>query len=1385
MDSTIDKLQIIIESESSEAANGIDRLLQSLGKIKELNSGEFSGLQRISDAFNNLKNTLNAANRISQNIGDLKSAFDKFSDINTVGLRGFVKEFKELEGLSDMSLFATSVGTVTNALTKMEKIDVDGITTQIQNLVNAIKPLTDEMIRGGERIGNYGDQLLAFVSAAKKATSAQASFARTEKMSKSGTGGIGGLFSSLGKIKNSAIFAFVATGIRSISKVIANSSKSMIDYIEVMDLFNVSLKGFAGEASEFIGDMEAKLGVNATEASKTIGTFMSLANSFGIAGEQAYLMSKNLTQLAYDYSSAYNISVESAFEKLRSGFVGEIEPMRALGKDLSVARLQQELYNMGINAQVENLTQADKATLRYIVTMKQSGDQMNNLARTIESPANMLRILKAQFESLSRTIGSLFIPVLSAILPYVIAVVRVLTQMAQGLAAFFGIEMPEVGGFKAVEENVTGIGDAAAEAKKEVLTLIGGFDELNKIQVPNEGAGEAAIGSALGDLTLPEYDIFKELADNKIDEIVKKMKEWLGINKEIDTWAEFFETRLGKIFNTVVGIGTALAAWKIAQSVLGFLDKLQNMKTFGSGLGFVGLIGLISDIKKFVEYFDDFLINGPTLENVSGMIAEFAGAIGDSLIMLGGYKTGGALKVVQGVGEIVSAIADMTENGVNWDNVDTVIRGITNVGIGIGVMTGNLKLVGWSLAFQGLSEAINAVRDSWEAIKAGDWSNVEWADLAIGVIKALGGIVIAVGGFSKIKEITGLGSAKKSFETVADVTGELSTTTSTKLSPSLSSLAKNLGLGLVIIAEVAAAAILIAGAIIVLGKELEQVGIAWQPVIDNGTTIAIAMGLGVGVLAAIGTVTALLGSAGTTLVTHLGLGIAVLAELGIATLLFVAEIWAIGKALDEVGQAWQPVLDNGETIAAGIALGTTLLVGIGVVTAALGAATVASAGTLPIAIGLGTALLVELSAAFVLFTEGLVAVADELSERLSPSLENLNDKLPGVSSNMESFVGFMTEFADHVVEYTKVSSIAGLSAMIDTIIDFFLEDPIEKFAGEVQKIHDDVVELNAKLDIAIPELKRAVEMMSDFQTLIEELDALIDMDVSLDADVRLNMNQVGQNIILGLTDGMKAQSIKLQTELTRIKENFLQTWSDITSETKEFFEEFDATVDQSMKLSYQNMEQGMRNISRLSQDTFRDLRTTTKSFISGFRSDWTSGWSSIQSSASSAFSSIRSSASSAFSSVSSAASSMISKIKSAISSIKDLMSWKDDLDDMDFGGESSGGLTGIAGLRARGTGVTTFATGGVVSEPTYALVGEYTSAKNNPEVIAPQSVIEQSVVNANGDMVSALYDMATMVVAAIENNSVTVEADSDAMFKVVRKKGVDYQRNTGKPVFAP
>jgi hypothetical protein len=359
----------------------------------------------------------------------------------------------------------------------------------------------------------------------------------------------------------------------------------------------------------------------------------------------------------------------------------------------------------------------------------------------------------------------------------------------------------------------------------------------------------------------------------------------------------------------------------------------------------------------------------------------------------------------------------------------------------------------------------------------------------------------------------------------------------------LKSLAKNLAMGLVIIAEVAAAALLITGAITLLGKGLEQAGIAWKPVIDNGASVAIAMGLGTAILAAIGVLTAALGSVGTPLIVNIALGIAILAEIGIAAGLFIAEIWLIGEGLGKIRQAWEPVLANGETIAQAIGLGTALLIGIGVVTAALGVAAVASAGLLPLAIGLGTAILVELAAAFIIFTESLAAVAGQLSNSLAPALNELNGKLPALSQNMSDFVAFMEIFAGHVVAYSKASAISGLASTVDTIIGWFTKDPIEKLTDDIGKNYKQFAGLTEKLNPAVPEMQKARDMLQSYTNLMGEIEALVSNQsaVSLKGAFSLDMKGLGINIVTGLDEGVKSKS----SLFTEIGSRFTSWWSDV------------------------------------------------------------------------------------------------------------------------------------------------------------------------------------------------------------------------------------------------
>lgn len=298
----------------------------------------------------------------------------------------------------------------------------------------------------------------------------------------------------------------------------------------------------------------------------------------------------------------------------------------------------------------------------------------------------------------------------------------------------------------------------------------------------------------------------------------------------------------------------------------------------------------------------------------------------------------------------------------------------------------------------------------------------------------------------------------------------------------LKTLIKDLALGLVVILEAAAAAALVVGAIWLLGVELEQVGIAWEPVIANGETVAIAMGVGTVILAAVGAAAYGLGTLGATVALNVGIGIAILAEIGVAAGLFIAEIWGIGVLLNEVYKAWNPVLANGKEIATAIGVGTGLLVGIGVVAAALGVATVASAGLLPVAIALGTALLVELAVAVIAFTESLVEVADTMSDELYPSMHRTNEILPGLSKDMRDFTSFMGTFAGEVVKYTASSSIAGIAATIDKFISFFTTDPVKKMAKDVDSQIDDFDFLNRGLETIIPKIKKATTLIKDYNS---------------------------------------------------------------------------------------------------------------------------------------------------------------------------------------------------------------------------------------------------------------------------------------------------------------
>ena len=1113
-----------------DTANGISAIKNALSKM---NTGDFeSKMSRISTALNSLGNSAATA-RISSSIGNqltaistALNAFPAGSEAKLTSIAAGLSGFSTL-GRANLTSFTNQLSKLKDVMVELDGLDIDKFSRQMTDLATAIRPFADEM----QKVSNG---FSAFPSRIQRVITSTERYNNTVNRAATRTNAWGSALRGIGLY---AVF-------RGVTRLLGSSISKATEYTETLNLFTVSMGQYAEEAYNYAQKVSEVLGIDPAEWMKNQGIFNSIITGFGVAGDKAAYMSQNLTQLAYDLSSFYNISVTDAFQKVQSGISGELEPLRRLGYDLSVARLEQERLNLGIETSVQNMTQAEKSQLRYYAMMTQVTQAQGDMARTLQSPANMLRVLKMQLNLVARELGNLFIPILRAVLPPLIAVASAIRAVISAIASLFGIEMQapdwgdsfeQIGGIGSAGEDFEDSMGGAADSAKEIKKYLAGFDELNVLPSPNEGAGGGGAGGIGGggggfDLDLPGYDFLKNAVTEEIDKWKQKLEpfvNWIIENLDI-------------IKDAAIGIGGALAGWAISKTVIdavgGISSAFSKLSGVAGGAGFLAIAGLLADVNRFIDAINDISKNGANFSNVSSAISELMGIAGDLSILSGHTGIGGALKIVQGIGEVISAIADMRTEGIKWENVSYAAIGVSNLAIGIGLASKNWALVGAGFTFQGIVTVVEEVKDIINACKTGNWEDVNWVTLAIGGIEVVGGLATAIGKFKGFTRGAGnLSDTQTALDTMTQSAETLSTGTS-GLSIKMKDLAKNVGLGVVVLGEAAAGAILFTGAIAILGWELGKVAETWQPVIDNAGTVGIAVLTGTVLIGAVGAACYGLGTLGATVAANVGIGTAILLELGVATGLFAAEIWAIGKGLDEVGKAWQPVLDNGEAIATGIGLGTALLVGIGVVTAALGTATVASAGALPIAIGLGTAILVELSAAFVLFTDGIVAVADELSNNLAPSLSSLNEKLPTLKTDTHNFTSYMSELAKEIADYADSMGSITWDTIVGNFRSLFAKNPIKTFSDDVGAIAKDTNDLNSNLATANGELENAVGLLTTYNNFMSQMEDLTSgaSAANLSSNVFTNLREVGSKLITGFAAGMADQASYLASTLNGI-----------------------------------------------------------------------------------------------------------------------------------------------------------------------------------------------------------------------------------------------------------
>ena len=361
--------------------------------------------------------------------------------------------------------------------------------------------------------------------------------------------------------------------------------------------------------------------------------------------KKAYKLSEGLTQISYDISSFFNIPIAEAFLKVQSGISGELEPLRRLGYALDVATLQQVAYANGITMSVNKMTQAQKSELRYIAILQQSDNVRGDMARTLITPANALRILNQLLVQLKRALGDMIIPVLIKVIPYVQAFVRVLTDAARALSLLFGFELPTIdysgmdtlsGGAAEASDSL----DGAAAAAKKLKNVTTGFDELNILSRPDAGgAGGAAGGIGAGGdlgLELQSYDFLAKV-NERLEGLKQQIKDLLpyvmGVAAGFAAW---------KVGNAVLALLTtglassqlgkiATGIWNIAKAFWGMAAgsaAAQSAMMFMTGGGALFTLGLIAGtvaiiVARFVDLYQNSELFRTGLQRV-GEIAEGA-----------------------------------------------------------------------------------------------------------------------------------------------------------------------------------------------------------------------------------------------------------------------------------------------------------------------------------------------------------------------------------------------------------------------------------------------------------------------------------------------------------------------------------------------------------------------------------------------------------------------------------------------------------------------------------------------------------------------------------------------------------------------------------------
>ena len=629
----IDELSIKVEASSESAEKKLEKLITRLENLKKATT-RLSGLDKLTQKLNKMAASINAITGIDK-LQKMAESLNKLSQIKSPSVTKTVNSIKKLTeacnavgSMSNIDTLKANITAITDACTPMENMGKNTFapflnslkkipditkqldTTRINEFAAMIRQLTAALEPLTTQVSKAENGLVALNNVIKSTTARNGNLAASNAATIKSYTSLSSVFKDA-RVRLAALYVTLYK----VSDFLGDCLVSSNEYVENINLFTVAMGDYADEAYEYAQKVNSLLGIDVSEWIRFQGVFKQITTGFGVAAEKSNIMSKNLTQIGYDIASFFNISTEDAMEKVESGISGELEPLRRLGYALDAATLQQIAYDNGITQNINTMTQAQKSQLRYIAIMQQSTNVMGDMARTIITPANSIRILQQQIEQLKRAIGNIVSVFAVKLIPYVQVLIRLLTDAANAIADWLGFDLPtidysEVGkGLSSVTEEADDATEAVKETQKQLLALAG-FDEINQLNL-DKGSNDNGSDNAAGNkydlgIDLPEYDFLAGL-DEQTDKLYKQIK---GKLKDLYNWLK----KHRDILKVIAGILATVWAVNKIKKMVEWVKELK--KAFGG----ISNLPILKNLKKWIK--NNF--SGITIGLVGGIVGGTA-----------------------------------------------------------------------------------------------------------------------------------------------------------------------------------------------------------------------------------------------------------------------------------------------------------------------------------------------------------------------------------------------------------------------------------------------------------------------------------------------------------------------------------------------------------------------------------------------------------------------------------------------------------------------------------------------------------------------------------------------------------------------------------------